>query len=113
MREYAITFGVQYGLYPKDPHPAFPDHDVSSGWLTIVAPDEDFATKVATLICGESSRGIGRWAFSYELDELLRKEREQQYFPLGEFARVVVDIKVDDSLAGKSGRTTHHPKENA
>lgn len=91
-----ITFGVQYGTPPNREHPAFPGIDVSKGWLTIEAPSRAHAHRLATLICGESSPGIGRWAFDYDYDTFMADPANARFFPLGEFARARFTLDVHE-----------------
>lgn len=75
MAEYRVTFGVKYAT---EPHPTFstahPD-----GWVTIEAPTEEYARKIAMFIFTD------KWAFIYPATS--------DYFwaaqyPRGEIARV-------------------------
>jgi hypothetical protein len=70
--EYRVTFGCKYA---REPHPSFPDAH-PDGWVTIVAPDEMAARRVA------HERLSGQYAFIYAPEEW-----EPEWFPRGELAR--------------------------
>lgn len=99
----AITFGVQYGLPPNSEHPAFPNIDVSKGWLVIEAPTREDARKLASLICGESAPGLGRWAFDYDYDEFVADPSTPRFFPLGEIGRATLRVELNEELRGVRG----------
>jgi hypothetical protein len=87
MSDYMLTFGIRYAT---EPHPTFstahPD-----GWVTIEAPNEQYARKLAHWIFGPA------WAFLYSESTF---EQSKHLFPRGEIARIRALVPAPDSETG-------------
>lgn len=80
IKEFAITFGVQYGHRSDDPkHPLGMFGD---GYAVIEAPQMTIARAIAGAVFGT------QWAFIYDLEEFLAEERRLEWNPAGELLRI-------------------------
>lgn len=83
MSEYRLTFGSQYA-HTRHPTLAVAHPD---GWLTIVAPDERAARRVAVQLLDAA------WSFLYGPDEYA--DAWEEHFPRGQLARVGLCSRCD------------------